>query len=225
MNQQTETRLIILEKKLHRCQTLLISFASIIILLVLLSFKNDSPLQEILSVKALNIVDDHGRTIIELKQNKGLPEINALSASGKKSISLSASSEGVGNLFTFDSDGEVIYKLGSTKGGGGYMALYNSRMTPIFESGINVAEAGYLRINDRAGKNIFNCTQSSSGGGLISLSNDGIEEVNISSPSAGGRIAVFNSSKIRVGYIGTEDNKDGAVVTWKADGLRSGIMP
>ena len=225
MNQQTDSRISILEKKLKHYHSLNLALLITLTVFTLLSFKDNSPAQEILTVRGLRVVDELGRTVIELKHDKGIPEINALSSSGKKAVSLTATSTGVGNLYTFDNDGDILFKLTSTKGGGGYMALYNSKLSPVLESGITVNEAGYLYLNDRSKKAFFNCTQSSTGGGVLSLLNDGIEAVNLSSPNAGGRIGVFNSSKIRVGYLGAEDNKNGAFALWDADGKRTGLMP
>lgn len=224
MSQQLEDRVMLLEKKLKAYHALFAAFVLFLIVVTLLSFREDNASQDILTVRGLKVVDEQGRVVIELKQAAGVPEINTLSTSGKKTVSIS-SSGGVGNFFTFDSDGDLLFKVTSTKGGGGYMALYNSKLSPVLESGITVNEAGYIYLNDRSKKTFFNCTQSSTGGGVLSLSNDGIEAVNLSSPNAGGRIGVFNSSKIRVGYLGAEDNKSGALAIWDADGKRTGLMP
>ncbi|HMI78122.1 MAG TPA: hypothetical protein VK484_04980, partial [Ferruginibacter sp.] len=132
---------------------------------------------------------------------------------------------GGGAINTFDTDGDVMFKVTRTTEGGGYLALYNGRQQEVAELGVTTGETGYFNLNDRNGDKIAWMTFTENGGGYFSLWNNSTETIRLSTPSAGGRIGVYNKTNTRVGYMGTQESQDGNITIWNSNGSRTGGVP
>ncbi len=222
---QLEQRVAQLEKNLRAYRIFFGSSIIVILAVFLMASGKKSQVPDVIKAKAFEVVNDNGTTIVEINKENGNGQVSTYTPAGKRLVSLFTSSGGAGAINTFDTDGDVLFKVTRTQEGGGYMALFNSAQKEIAEFGVTTGESGYFNLNDRNGNKIAWLTYTEGGGGYFSLLNNNVETVRLSSPEAGGRVGVYNKNNIRIGYIGTQDNLDGNITLWNSLGSRSGGLP
>jgi len=225
MNQSLELRIARLEKNLRLYRFCLAGILILAAGIVTMSFNNRNPVPDVIEAKAFHVVDDYGNVLLELDREDGNGQISTFAPGGKRLVSIFTTDGGTGGINTSDKNGNVLFKVTNTSEGGGYMALFNSTRKAIAEFGVTNIESGYMRLNDRAGNKLLWMTYTQDGGGYLSLSNAGQEMIRFSTPSAGGRIGMYNNANTRIAYIGTQDNKDGNITIWNSVGSRSGGLP
>jgi hypothetical protein len=223
---QLEERVARMEKSLRVYHIL---FALLIIItgttLLMSHTSRTANVPDVIQAKSFQVVDNYGNVLVKLGMEKSNGSISTYQPDGKELVSLFTSDGGAGAVNTFDKYGNVIFKLTNTIGGGGYMALYNADVKEVAEFGTTTNSTGYFRINDKYGDKIAWLTYTEGGGGYFSLSNAGKETIRLSTPGAGGRIGVYNSSNTRIGFVGTMDNGDGNITIYNNYGTRSGGVP
>jgi hypothetical protein len=225
MNNSLEQRVAWLEKNLRFYR---IGFAALLIAVAgfaMMSFNNRKTAPDVIEAKAFHVVDDNGNVLVELNKEDGNGQISTFTSAGKRLISLFTTDGGSGGINTFGKNGDVLFKVTNTSEGGGYMALFNSASQEVAELGVTNTESGYFKLNDRSGKKQVWMTYTQDGGGYISLSNDNQEMIRLSTPSAGGRLGIYNGSNTRIAYIGAQDTKDGNITVWNSAGTRTGGLP
>jgi len=191
----------------------------------IMSFGPKKTPPDVLEAKAFHVVDDNGKVLVEINKEDGNGQLSTFSNDGTRLASIFTTTGGAGGLNTFDKNGKLLFKVTNTTDGGGYMALFNGYPTEVAELGVTNAQSGYLKINDRNAKKMAWITYTEGGGGYFSLAKDGLEMLRLSTPAAGGRLGVYNGDNTRIGYVGTQDNKDGNITIWNAAGTRTGGVP
>jgi hypothetical protein len=221
-----EERLLKLEKNIKMYRFL---FATVIcgaLAFVLMSNDQKAVVPAKIQAKAIEVVDDYGNVLVSLGKEDENGAITTYTKSGKKLTSFFTSDGGGGGINTFDADGQVNFKVTRTTDGGGYLALFNGDRKEIFEAGSTTANSGYFRVNDRYGEKLAWLTFTEGGGGYFSLMGKNNKElIKLSTPDAGGRIGVYNGNEKRIGFFGTQDNKDGNLTIYGSDGARTGSVP
>jgi hypothetical protein len=225
MNNPLEQRIARLEKNLRFYR---FGFAGLFIIaagFITMSFNNRKTAADVIEAKAFHVVDDAGNVLVELNKEDGNGQISTFTPAGKRLVSLFTTDDGAGGINTFGKEGNVIFKVTNNTGGGGYMALFNAGKQEIAELGVTNNESGYFKLNDRSGNKQVWMTYTQDGGGYLSLSKGAQEMIRFSTPDAGGRIGVYNSSNTRIAYMGAQDTKDGNITIWNSAGTRSGGLP
>ncbi len=225
--QPLELRILQLEK-----QTRFYRFAFMILLLLaaaglFMSFNNRQPAPDLLQAKKIQVVDDKGNVVVELKSSDftGNGEINTMTPQKTRLVSLFTTEGGGGAINTFDEFNMPIFKLTQTAGGGGYMALMNEESSEIVEFGATDQSSGYMRINDRLGNRQAWITYTRGGGGYFSLFNNESETIRFSTAPTGGRLGMYNNKNVRIAFLGAQDNQDGNLTIFGREGGRSGGVP
>src|SRR5437879_857642 len=118
---QLEQRVSALEKSLRAYRIFFGSAVVLLIAAVLMSSGKKPAVPDRLQAKAFEVVDDYGNVIVELNKDKGNGSVSTYSSSGKKLVSLFTSEGGAGGINTFDTDGDVLFKVTRTSGGDGYL--------------------------------------------------------------------------------------------------------
>lgn len=222
---QIEQRLKKLEKSLKYYR---IFFGTSIIALfavVLMSSGKKAAVPDLIKAKAFQVVDNDGNVLLLLNSEKENGQLVTYSGSGQKLTRLFTSEGGAGAINTFDKNGKLNFKVTKITEGGGYMALYNSEENEILEAGSIVGNAGYLQVNDHNAKKIAWITEVQNGGGSLSLYDNEKGMIFLEAQSVGGRISVYNGDNTRVGYLGTQNNKDGNLSIYNNSGTRLGGVP
>lgn len=178
-----------------------------------------------IQAKSFQVVDDNGKVIALLGEDKGNGSLTTYNARGRKLVDLFTSEGGAGGINTFDDDGDVIFKVTRTKSGGAYMGMFNSEAKEIVEFGVTEGESGYFKVNDKYGDKLAWITYTEDGGGYFALLNNNKETIRLSTPDAGGRIGISNKKGNRNVYIGTQDNQDGNITISNASGSKLGSIP
>ncbi len=224
---QLEQRVTHLEKSLKYYRIFFAAIISTILIIALMSAgKNNVP--EVIQAKSFEVVDDNGKKIAELckEKEKGNGRLATYSAStGKMLVDLFTTNGGTGGINTFDSDGDVIFKVTNTSGGGGYMALFNASLKEVAEFGVTTSQGGYINTNDKYGDKIVRMTNTENGGGYLALLNNNLEVIRFSTPYVGGRIGVSNKNNKRVIYIGTQENQEGNITIYDDKEKIIGSLP
>ena len=222
-----EQRILQLEKqtRLYR-----LGFMGLFLLIgagLFMSFNNKKPTPELLQAKKIQVVDDKGNVVVELKSSDitGNGEINTMSPEKNRLVSIFTSDGGAGAINTFDEYNMPIFKLTQTAGGGGYMALLNEESSEIVEFGSTDEASGYMRINDNLGNKQAWITYTKGGGGYFSLSKGEVEHLRFSTAASGGRIGIYNDKNTRVAFLGTQDNMDGNLSIYAREGGKLGGIP
>jgi len=222
---QIEQRITQLEKSLKMYRVFFSTSVIILIAVVLMSSGKKADVPDLIKAKAFQVVDNNGNVLLTLNKEKGNGNLSSYTSSGKRLVSLFTAEGGGGAINTFDTDGDVMFKVTRTTEGGGYLALYNGRQQEVAELGVTTGETGYFNLNDRNGDKIAWMTFTENGGGYFSLWNNSTETIRLSTPSAGGRIGVYNKTNTRVGYMGTQESQDGNITIWNSNGSRTGGVP
>ena len=105
------------------------------------------------------------------------------------------------------------------------MALYNSDEKEIVEAGSIIGDAGYIQVNDHAGTKIGWLTEVKNGGGSLSLHNKDLGMIFLEAQEVGGRVSIYNKSDVRIGYLGTQDDRSGKLAVFNSSGTISGNLP
>lgn len=225
MNPSLEQRINRLEKNLRLYRMGFIGVLLAATILGSFSFKtkkSDAP--DLIQAKAFQVVDDNGNVLVEINREDGNGQLSTFTPGGKRLTSLFTTSSGAGGLNTFSKDGAVLFKISDNEEGGGYLALFNGEGAEAAEIGVD-KQTGYLRINDSKGDKLAWLTRTQDGGGYFSLLNGGQESIRLSTPTAGGRVGVYNSNNNRIAFIGAQESKDGNVTVWNSGGNRSVSIP
>jgi hypothetical protein len=195
--------------------------------LALMSNSEKNFVPERLQAKSFQVVDDNGNVVGELgiDKTKGNGFLTTSTPSGQKLIHLFTSDGGAGGINTFDSDGDVIFKVTKTSGGGGYLGLFNNNKKEIAEFGVTDNQSGYMRICDKYGDKLAWITYTEGGGGYFALLNNNQETIRFSTPDAGGRIGLSNKRNKRIAFIGTQDNLDGNITIFNSNSESMGSIP
>ncbi len=222
---QLEQRVAVMEKslKLYR-----IFFGLVIIAIstiALMSSREKNYVPDKLQAKSFEVLDDRGNVIAELSQDKGNGSLTTFTPAGKRLVDLFTSEGGAGGINTFDNDGDVLFKVTRTTGGGAYLALFNEDAKEITELGVTDNKSGYLKVNDKYGDKLAYITYTADGGGYFSLSNNNLETIRFSTPAVGGRIGISNRRNTRIAYIGTQDSQDGNITIFNNAGTSTGSIP
>lgn len=225
MTHSLEQRIVKMEKDLRFYRFTIAGLLVVAFGFIIMSFGPKKTAPEVIEAKAFHVVDDNGRVLVEINKEDGNGQLSTFSPEGIRLASIFTTSGGAGGLNTFGKDGKLLFKVTNTIDGGGYMALFNGQTVEAAELGVTDAQSGYLKINDRNAKKMAWITYTQDGGGYFSLAKDGLEMLRLSTPGAGGRIGVYNGDNIRIGYLGSQDNKDGNVTIWNAAGTRTGGLP
>lgn len=222
-----EQRILQLEKQTRLYRLIFMGLVLIIGAGVFMSFNQKQAPQEVLQAKLIQVVDDKGNVVVELKSSDytGNGEINTYTPDKSRLFSVFTSSGGSGAINTFDEYGLPVFKLTQTTGGGGYLALLNSDSKEIVEFGATDQDGGYMRINDKYANKRAWITYTQGGGGYFSLSNGSMETIRFSTAASGGRIGVYNNTNTRISFMGAQDNGDGNLSIYNRSGSRFGGIP
>ncbi len=223
---QLEQRIAKLEKNVRNYRIFFgLAITAIFTLSLMSSTKKNQFVPDRLQARSFQLLDDNGNMIAELGEEKGNGKLTTYTPRGKKLVSLFTSEGGAGGINTFDDDGDVLFKVTRTSGGGAYMALFNGDAKEITEMGVTDGETGYFKVNDKYGDKLAWITYTSDGGGYLALLNNNQETIRLSTPDAGGRVGISNRKKERIAYLGTQDNGDGNLTIYNATGKSSGSIP
>ncbi len=221
-----EQRMSSLEKQVRISRIIIVMLSGTICTFFITGFKDKQQVPEVIQAKKFEVVDNSGAVLVRLNAIDGQGNFTSYSTTGKALVKLFSSTGGGGAINTFDTDGEINFKVTRTTEGGGYMALFNGNRKEVFETGCTDKNTGYLQLNDNEGEKLVWMTYTQDGGGYMSLQNRyNNNNITFSTPDAGGRIGIYNGSKTRICFLGTQDNKDGNLTLYNAGGTSTTSLP
>lgn len=132
---------------------------------------------EVIQAKSFQVVDNNMTTLATLGSDKGNGSLATYTPAGKKLVYLFTSEGGAGGINTFDNDGDVLFKVTRTQGGGAYLGLFNEDAKEIVEFGNTTNKSGYMNINDKFGDKLAWITYTADGGGYFALLNNNLETI------------------------------------------------
>lgn len=181
---------------------------------------------EKIQAKSFEVVDSRGNVIAFLGEDGGGGILTTYGKTGNKQTSLFQTTDGGGGINTFNKNGYINFKVTNSTGGGGYMAMFNENVKEIVEFGVTTSQSGYMRINDKNSEKLAWITNTNDGGGYFSLSGyDNQEVIRMSSPKIGARIGIYNGSKARIAYMGTQETGSGNISVYSSTGNTLGSIP
>ncbi len=223
---QLEQRVQKLEKNLRNYRIIFgIGICAICAVSLMASGTKNQFVPDKIQAKSFQVVNNNGKVIAELGEDKGNGSLTTYNTSGQKLVDLFTSEGGAGGINTFDDDGDVLFKVTRTSSGGAYMGMFNSDAKEIVEFGVTEGESGYFKVNDKYGDKLAWITYTEDGGGYFALLNNNKETIRLSTPNVGGRIGLSNKKGNRNIYIGTQENQDGNITISNAAGSKLGSIP
>ncbi len=193
-----ETKLTKLENKLRFFQ-----FAFILIILIAIFFIvtgfNRNPVADIIQAKKIQVVDDYGNVL----------------------VSLMTSDMGNGTILTLTKKGKTTTRLVSTLTGNGMLEVYNSDEEIVSKLGTTDRKTGYLSLKNSNGNDLFTVTYTSGnyGGWLGLYNNAGINTFQTSTGDDGScRLNMYNGNNTRICYLGTTAAGDGCLNVYNSVG-------
>jgi hypothetical protein len=203
---QIESRFNRLERSVKIYRIILLSIASVIAVVAILSFNKKTTSQDVLQAKEFQVVDDYGTVYMSLKRDGDAGEFNLYNSKGTKLISLLSSDGGAGTIIGRDNYGKKTYRLINVKGGGGSLAIYNANETIADELTITDKNTGYLEVNNSEGNKMLLMTYGSG--------------------SSSGIFSVYNNSNNRICVLGSDANSNGVLNVYNSSGSNlNGVWP
>ena len=119
-----EKRVASLEKSLRFYQFALSGIILIALAITISSFNRQQQVPEKLVAKAIEVVDENGKTLVSLSSYNGNGSVTTYDKLGNYLVDIVSNTSGFGNVNIYDGKGKPTVQLYNVKGGGGEYSVF-----------------------------------------------------------------------------------------------------